>query len=118
VALGGNEERLLRTGLTALALALVVGLCGCSSTASPSAGVLTGSLRQCTAYQNPKGTNVRVYRGNIAVASEHAPEGSYTYRLVLPVGHYSVSSSGSGRQPVVIKAGDTTHEDIPGFICQ
>jgi hypothetical protein len=113
--------------LTLIVLVAVVGLGvgGCSSNTTPRAsatlkrGVLAGNLQPCTAYQNPKGTDVRVFRGDVVIAMVHVPKHRSGFRFALPPGRYTLSENDSARggEPLVVKTDETSHEDIPNFIC-
>jgi hypothetical protein len=101
-----------------VALAVAGGISGCSSPTSTATGVLTGKTRACTLYEYRQGVDLRVYRGNVVVTSQHVPANS-TYRFVLPAGRYFISTGGplQSAHPVVLNARSTVHMDIPSFMC-
>ena len=98
---------------------LALGLGGCSTSASSSTGVLTGFVQRCTAYQPPAGFEVRIYRGDVPVATQHVASSSVAYRFDLPAGRYTLTdfASPTSGEPVVVVSGATVHQSIPNTIC-
>lgn len=102
--------------LLAMSLSLVA--CGASPPSKPS-GVLTGTLLRCTLHIQTE--RVQVYRDQDAkvVATERVVEG-HTYRFVLPLGSYFISTGGpltKAHPDVLEKAGQTVYQSFPPYGC-
>lgn len=92
-------------------------LAGCSANALPkSAGTLTGVASPCAGPMAVNQSHIEVYRSGRLISTSTVPAES-TYRIVLPAGHYAVSNAGPevGIHAVVVRAGKTTHLDLPDW---
>jgi len=100
------SPELMRRWVVAGAFVFATGLIGCANS-RPNIGVLTGTVRTCTAHEHL--VKVSVFDNSGGGLSERVPA-KETYRFDLPPGRYLISTTDSRQQatPIVLRAGSTT----------
>lgn len=100
-----------------IALGLTVASCGGVSKPPPT-GILTGTLERCTLHLQTQSVQVIGTNGKV-VASQPVVPGR-TYRFVLPLGRYFISTGGpleKAHPDDLLQAAQTVHQNFPPYLC-
>jgi hypothetical protein len=116
----------VRIGMAAVAAVMVavicgsLGACGVRPAATGVAkgvvdGVVSGIAEPCDGpvlsdVDLPAKVTIKGASGTVATQTVR---GNHVYRLVVPPGHYKVSSNASGAVAVVVHSGDVAHVNLP-----
>ena len=103
----------MRFAVSVGVLSITLGLDACGSSSN---GLITGTASSCFNYRSGQQETLKVYQGNVLVASERLPIGT-TYKFTLPPGQYLISGSVSGRYSVALPKGETVHMNLPPNLC-